>query len=101
MERDPRADLPDLHDATLSSVGFDWRDGSLQATVRTSDGVRTLEFTGVDDVRLSHRLPWGPSEHIGNIRVEDLPNGIRAHIEMQRGDAIEIACKSVRVSDPS
>ena len=101
MKRDPGADLPDLHDATLSSVRFDWRDGTLRATVRSSDGVRTLEFTGVEDVRLSRRLPWGPSEHIDNMGIDDLSNGIRAHIEMQSGDAIEIACDSLRVSDPA
>jgi hypothetical protein len=100
MKRDPGADLPDIHDATLSSVGFDWRDGTLRA-LRSSDGVRTNECIGVEDVRPSHRLPWGPSEHIGDMRVEDLPDEIRVRIEMQSGDAIEMVCDSLRVSDPA
>jgi len=35
------------------------------------------------------------------MRVEDLPDEIRVRIEMQSGDAIEMVCDSLRVSDPA
>ena len=52
-------------------------------------------------MRLSHRLAWGPSEHIDTVNVEERPPGIHARIEMQSGDTIEIVCGSVSLSDPS
>jgi hypothetical protein len=101
MELNAGSDRSSLHDATLISLGPEWRDGRVRSTVRSADGVRTVEFAGVEDLRLSHRLPWGPSEQIDDVSLENLPPGIRVRIQMQSGDTIEIACRSVSLSDAS
>ena len=82
------ATLPNLHDASLSTVVVSWAELKCSfelALVNQSRGV--LVFVGVRDLHLPHRDPWGPSESVNALRF---PNPGEFEIEMQSGDSIRV-----------
>jgi hypothetical protein len=89
--------VPNLHDATLIDLHFDWSLGECVLRFAGSPfgpkGPFSLCWSDVSDFRISHRLEWGPSVSV----LEMTQSGADLwSIEMQSGDKIEIAgCLSV------
>ena len=89
-----------LHDSVIQGIGFEWSDGSLEATVRTATGQRTLSLKEVREVRLSRRNPWGPSAQIDRLVIGPSSEGTPVTLQMQSGGSIEVICGSVDLSEP-
>jgi hypothetical protein len=93
--------LGKLHDATLDLLKFDWRQGTLQITLRTGVGefdTAVLEVSGVSDLRCPRLLPWGPSSSINCTKLEQLTDAsYMLTIEMQSGDVIEVRCRDISI----
>ena len=84
--------VPNLHDATLIDLHFDWALGECVLRFAGSPygpkGSFSLCWSDVRDFRISHRLEWGPSVSV----LEMTQSGVDLWIiEMQTGDRIEIA----------
>ena len=84
-------DLPNLHDATLLEVRFDWASGECVAFFKGSPfgqrGPFQIAWSGVTDVHLPRRLDWGPSVSV--MRASELDAGVWV-LEMQSGDKLTI-----------
>lgn len=83
----------DLHDATLSAVLFDWREGTLEIRVQADESPESLKVHRASDVRsvsCSRDLPWGLSDAINTVRLTNLEfdSRQRLEIEMQSGDLL-------------
>ncbi|MGI9217020.1 MAG: hypothetical protein ACR2JA_08495 [Hydrogenophaga sp.] len=85
-------DQLNVHDATLKTVFFEWRDATCSLEIeRLSLGTGRLQFLGVSDVHIPRALPWGPSDSINGLRQYD---GNFFEIELQSGDVLVIKAES-------
>src|SRR5262245_55946103 len=80
----------DLHDTVLRWVELRWEEKTCHLHLRVKGAPRVLRFMGVSRFRLSHEEPWGPSLCVNQARGSSLKG---FEIEMQSGDAIEIAAR--------
>ena len=85
-------DQLDLHDATLKTVRFEWKDATCTLEIEevSSEPCR-LRFLGVSDVHMPRALPWGPSNSINGLRQSE---GNAFEIELQSGDVMVIKAES-------
>lgn len=87
--------IPNLHDATLKSIAFDWPTATIRLSFQTGidiSDVLTVVAQDVTDLRCPRVLPWGPSNSVNEVTL-DPQQGLLA-IEMQSGDVIQIACRN-------
>lgn len=78
---------PELHDATFSAASIDWAKRTAAFDFETvADGPVRLEASGVTDVSIPHRDPWGSSVSVNELRRAK--GGFE--IEMQSGDVIVV-----------
>jgi hypothetical protein len=98
----PTPEIPNLHDATLERVIVDWtaRSASIHcATV--SRGPVVLLVSGISEVRIDCRQPWGPSVSINQTYVDDSNQPeVALYVEMQSGDPIFVLGKGLEVQEP-
>jgi hypothetical protein len=84
-----------LHDATLESIKVDWgsREVAINLKVYTSRNSSVepyvLKFEKVNNIQAPHDSPWGDSESINRVTVEDK----KIKIEIQSGDVIEVSAE--------
>ena len=77
-----------LHDATLKSITFEWREALCILELRTSEEPHCkLIFSAVTHIAVPRNQPWGPSVSINEFR-EKQPGSFE--IELQSGDVIEV-----------
>ena len=84
-----------MHDWTFLSVSVDWKAGTARlAFIPFGDGdePKHIVATGLSDLRLPRKLPWGRSVSVNSSKGPILIDGggYRLSIEMQTGDQIEI-----------
>jgi len=92
--------VPKLHDATLETLTVHWVEGTVRIGLSTGingTGVVTLEAIGVRRAVCPRAFPWGPSDSVNEVRLEQVSEGRLLSIEMQSGDVLEICCKDVLV----
>jgi hypothetical protein len=92
--------VPRLHDATLETLALHWVEGTVRIRLSTGingAGVVTLEAVGVHRAVCPRAFPWGPSDSVNEVKVEQVSEGRLLSIEMQSGDVLEISCKEVLV----
>jgi hypothetical protein len=92
--------LPDLHDATLRTVNFEWGSGTAHLRLKIGVGtfdVAIVEARGVTNLKCPRLFPWGPSSSVNTTALEELAGGQLLTIEMQSGDVLEISCRAVVV----
>jgi hypothetical protein len=85
-----------LHDATLVSVSVDWALGSASIHMRPgrregAPSAATIEASGIRNVEIPRRSPWGPSVSVNHVACE---NG-RLVIEVQSGDWIVVEADEI------
>jgi hypothetical protein len=81
-----------LHDAVLSDLRLDWKQGECFVRVsRVAGEDETLIFSGVRELNAPRQNPWGPSESINQFR--EIGEG-QFEIEMQSGDVLKIVASS-------
>ncbi len=89
---------PDLHDATLKKLTFNWANATLLIEFQTGVGASEsafLEAHAVTEMRCPRTQPWGPSNSVNTVKVTPLSQGQILAIEMQSGDIIEVNCQRV------
>ena len=94
-----RSPLPNLHDAVLQRVVVDWPPGTAAVECATAADERTvLVIRGLRQVRVDQREPWGASDSINTVYVDE-PGGseVALYIEVQSGDDILIVGEAVEV----
>lgn len=89
-----------LHDATLRTLSFDWKQGALELLIKTATGFLTLRATDVKQLSCPRQHPWGPSAHINDARSIKGENGRGTlELEMQSGDVIVIEAASFTAAE--
>jgi hypothetical protein len=68
--------IPRLHDATLETLTFHW------------EVVRAV---------CPRALPWGPSDSVNEVKMQEVSDARLLSVEMQSGDVLEISCREVLV----
>jgi hypothetical protein len=64
--------IPNLHDAALERVVTDWHAGTAAIECGMASDRRTvLVVDQVREVRVDKREPWGPSESINSVYVDE------------------------------
>jgi hypothetical protein len=94
--------FPRLHDATLEALILHWAEGILRIRLSTGEqgtGVVVLEASGVLNAICPRACPWGPSDSVNEIKLQQTGNGRLLTIEMQSGDLLEIYCKEVSIRE--
>jgi hypothetical protein len=77
-----------LHDATLHAIHFAWAECRCTMQVTTVDiGEQVLAFSGVTELHIPKKHPWGKSVSINGAR-EVGPN--RFEVELQSGDVLRV-----------
>ena len=92
--------IPKLHDATLETLTLHWVEGSMRIRLSTGingTGVVTLKAVGVRRSVCPRAFPWGPSDSVNEVKLEQVLEGRLLSVEMQSGDVLEILCKEVLV----
>lgn len=92
--------LPDLHDATLKNVNFDWEAAMVLLTFKigvAASDVALIKAQGVTNLKCPRLLPWGRSSSVNSTAIEPFADGQFLSIEMQSGDVLEIFCREVAV----
>jgi hypothetical protein len=92
--------VPRLHDATLETLTLHWEEGVVRIRLSTGingTGVVTLEAVGVVRAVCPRAFPWGPSDSINGVKMQEVSDGRLLSIEMQSGDVLEICCREVLV----
>jgi hypothetical protein len=90
--------LPNLHDAVLESVVVDWSAGTASVECGTVDAQFVLVARHVRELRVDKREPWGPSDFINSVYVdENTSSEVAVYIEMQTGDDIFIVARELEV----
>ena len=85
------AALP-LQDAVLADVRFDWQAARCTCSFLPVDlAQHVLVFSGVTELHVPCRQPWGPSGAI--LGVHEVQTGT-FEIELQSGDVLRIAAAS-------
>ena len=94
--------LPNLHDATLKSVNFDWVRGVVQLAFKTDVAFSSvIEASEVTELKCPRLSPWGPSSSVNSVAHATLAYGHYMTVEMQSGDVLEIHCGKVSVLSAS
>jgi hypothetical protein len=92
--------VPKLHDATLESRTLHWGEGVVHVRLSTDmngAGVVILEASGVLRAVCPRVFPWGPSDSVNEVKLEQVANGRLLSLEMQSGDVLEVCCREVSV----
>jgi hypothetical protein len=92
--------IPRLHDATLETLTFHWEEGIIRIRLSTGihgTGVVTLEAIGVVRAVCPRALPWGPSDSVNEVKMQEVSDARLLSVEMQSGDVLEISCREVLV----
>jgi hypothetical protein len=89
----------DFHDAVFEGMRIDRREAEAVLTLRTHEGPHALLIRGITEVRLSRRMPWGPSDHINTLAELATDGGLRVEIELQSGDSVTIEGVSIEEAD--
>jgi hypothetical protein len=93
--------LPSLHDAVLLSVEVQWGEGKTIVALRSSAGALRLVVTGTRQVQVARAFPWGPSECINSVTLEQIRGDcVLLTIEMQSGDMLSVSGSSVAADAP-
>lgn len=90
--------IPRFHDATLETCTVHWEEGKISVRLGTGmDGARSVILTaeGMTDFACPHRLPWGPSDSVNEVRVTATAEGRCLEIEMQSGDVLRLSCRTL------
>jgi len=85
--------LPDLHDATLKDLTFEWETATIMLTfsVGTAPPDRAVvKAEGVTDLKCPRLMPWGPSNSVNSMALEAVA-----------GRQITISCSEVSVDQAS
>ena len=96
-------EIPNLHDAILERVTVDWprRTARIECT-RVPEGDLHIVLSGISEVRIDRRDPWGPSDSINSVYVNRSgPSGVALYIEMQSGDPILVLGDGLDVQEPA
>ncbi len=94
--------IPKLHDSTLEAFALDWAEGIVRIRLSTGvngTGVVILEASGVLRAVCPRALPWGPSDSVNEVKLEQVDNGRLLSIEMQSGDVLEIYCGDASIKE--
>lgn len=95
----------DYHDAVLISVEVDWRHGMAEIQVNLcADEARAVSIvvTGLLELRVNRRFPWGPSSSVNNVRQSSADDGEgQLEIEMQSGDVLIALGREIREDEIS
>jgi hypothetical protein len=93
--------IPNLHDAILERVVVDWPAGTASIECSTApDGRTVLVVQHIRQVRIDKRQPWGPSQSINSVYVDESSTGeVALYIEVQSGDDILIVGRALEVQD--
>jgi hypothetical protein len=93
--------IPNLHDAILERVAVDWPAGTASVECGIASDTRTiLVVDHVREVRVDRREPWGRSESINSVYVDEAKDSeVALYIEMQSGDDIFIVGAALEVRD--
>lgn len=93
------SELPNLHDAQLSSIQVDW--AAKVARLRLAYGWPTnhgvLQLSGLCRIHMTLLDGWGPSGFVLTVKREQVDEGHHLLIEMQSGDVIDAVAKSVEL----
>ena len=92
--------VPRLHDATLETFVFHWAEGVVRIRLSTGmngTGVVILEAFGVLRVVCPRAFPWGPSDSVNEVELEQVKDGRLLSIEMQSGDVLEVDCADATI----
>jgi hypothetical protein len=91
--------LPDLHDATLKRVDFEWDSATVRLLFKTGpdSSMTIIEADGVTRLKCPRLLPWGPSNSVNSTALEMSNDGQILMIEMQSGDTLEVCFRTVTV----
>jgi hypothetical protein len=97
----PAPKLPNLHDAILERVLVDWTARTASVECGTGADTRLLLVAHeIREVRCDKREPWGPSDSINSVYVDDSTESEMAlYIEMQSGDDILIVGRKLEVRE--
>ena len=93
--------IPNLHDAVLERVVVDWPAGTGSIECGTAADTRTvLVVRHIRTARVDKREPWGPSQSVNSVYVDESSAGeVALYIEMQSGDDILIVGRALEVHD--
>jgi len=89
-----------MHDWTLVSIQFEWKEGRVALSLRnTKSETVSVIADGVADLMIPRRNEWGSSVSVNCVSGPiDHPGGLqKLDIEMQSGDVIQIVAKSFRL----
>lgn len=92
--------IPNLHDAKLISLLFDWKSKTLECLLEpVSSGGETLRLfiKGVSNILIPAKDAWGKSEYINKFSEKELAECFLFSIEMQSGDTLEVHAASLEV----
>ncbi|MEH6630939.1 MAG: hypothetical protein V7776_08940 [Halopseudomonas aestusnigri] len=81
-----------MHDWTLVSITFDWKQGTLVIQFKNAITSTELRAIGVIDLHVPRHREWGPSVSVNeaNISKKDESGHATVTIEMQTGDELKI-----------
>lgn len=87
-------DYSALHDASLQTVQLQWVGGVVRLSLIYSDGGcrrhGTICGSNVSEVRCSRAFPWGRSQSINTVTLDDRDTPARLLLEMQSGDQVAV-----------
>lgn len=82
---------PDLQDATLLTVGYEWASRTATLCFETAGGGLSLCFSFVTRLDIPHTEPRGPSTSVRSWTWSPaVPSGTRYAVKMRSGDEIVI-----------
>lgn len=88
----PNFDDLALHDATLTAIYFDWAAGTCSVRLSLPGAENCeLKFSGVYELIVPRREPWGPSVSVNSSREV---GGNIFEIELQSGDILRVSADS-------
>ncbi|NNL13891.1 MAG: hypothetical protein HKO82_09420 [Acidimicrobiia bacterium] len=88
--------IPDLHDATLTSIEVDWVEKLATFTFRLAQDTVTVVVSSCSRLVLPRDEPWGSSSSVNGIElVEGADGPVRMSVEMQSGDLLVVEGASV------
>lgn len=89
-----KIDWGKFHDATFVGINLLWLEGIAVMTLRLREEI-TINFSGLKRLNWERTFPWGPSESINTVTIEEgNPNWV-FKFEIQSGDVLTIECTDV------
>ena len=91
---------PNMHDWSLLSITFNWKEGAVDLTFEGETGVVTVHAAGATDLHVPRTEPWGPSETVSRAigPVAFAAGGRRLQIETHSGDIISVVANRFEFS---